>query len=154
MKFEHPSDTSNSAISSSLTSFYSFPNTEPNIIAHFPLLTMAGLPESQDNNTYMPDADLGLTPDNFTSGELADAIKLITERRKSRKSGPNVFTIKKEAVFLKWNGNSEDFDFYVNRLETRIENELENMKSACSICLDTIDTLPDDKKSQVSEWLA
>lgn len=52
----------------------------------------------------------------------------------------------------KWNGNLEDFGFYICRLEARIKKEWASSVDPCSICLDMIDTLPDEKKPRVAAW--
>ncbi|POS87432.1 hypothetical protein EPUL_000238 [Erysiphe pulchra] len=52
----------------------------------------------------------------------------------------------------KWNGNLEDFGFYICKLEARIKREWASFVDPCSICLDMIDTLPDDKKLRIAAW--
>lgn len=55
-----------------------------------------------------------------------------------------------DAASPKWNGKSQDFAFRLGRLETRVETEIASYFDTFSICLDTIDTLPDHLKPRVA----
>lgn len=57
-----------------------------------------------------------------------------------------------KSALPKWSGHAEDFSFYIRRLEARIQREWAPYVDPCSICLDMIDTLPDEKKSRVAAW--
>lgn len=59
---------------------------------------------------------------------------------------------RKNITLPRWNGKSEDFEFYIGRLETRVERELAPFVESAAICLDMIDTLPEKKQSRVSDW--
>lgn len=61
-------------------------------------------------------------------------------------------TFRKNVTLPKWNGKSEDFEFYIGRLETRIQRELDSFMEPSAICLDMIDTLPEKKQSRVAYW--
>lgn len=59
---------------------------------------------------------------------------------------------RKDVTLPKWNGKLEDFDFYIRRLELRVVRELEPYTDSCKICLDMIDTLPEEKQARAAEW--
>lgn len=59
---------------------------------------------------------------------------------------------RKNMTLPRWNGKSEIFEFYIGRLETRVERELAQFVESAAICLDMIDTLPEKKQSRVSDW--
>ena len=42
----------------------------------------------------------------------------------------------------------------MDMLRIRIEKEVDHSREAGSICIDTINTLPDDKKPRVANWFA
>ena len=56
------------------------------------------------------------------------------------------------AVLPKWNSRQEDFGFYVQQLMVRIEREEALGIDASTICLDIIDTLPEEKMPRVAAW--
>ena len=57
-----------------------------------------------------------------------------------------------KSALPKCSGQAEDFRFYIRRLEARIQREWAPYVDPCSICLDMIDTLLDEKKLRVTEW--
>ncbi|KAI0992766.1 hypothetical protein K3495_g15419, partial [Podosphaera aphanis] len=61
-------------------------------------------------------------------------------------------TARREAVLPRWNGQIQDFGFFIGRLETRIENDYAPHFDDCTICLDMIDTIPDRLKPRVANW--
>lgn len=55
---------------------------------------------------------------------------------------------------LKWDGNQEDFAFYMDRLRIRAEREMVPYREPSAICIDLIDTLLEDKKPRVASWFS
>lgn len=64
--------------------------------------------------------------------------------------GPNT----KVVVLPKWNGKQEDFGFYMDMLRTRVEKEIGDHREPSCLCIDIINTLPDEKKSRVANWFS
>ncbi|RKF64368.1 hypothetical protein GcM3_133014 [Golovinomyces cichoracearum] len=57
-----------------------------------------------------------------------------------------------EVRLPKWNGKKEEFKFYMARLKTRIEREMQGVFEEDTICLDMVDTLPNDLQAKTEEW--
>ncbi|KAI0991959.1 hypothetical protein K3495_g16227, partial [Podosphaera aphanis] len=57
---------------------------------------------------------------------------------------------RRNATLPKWNGRVEDFPFYISRLQTRISTEQGPHIAHSSICLDMIDSLPEDRQGSVA----
>ncbi|KAI1007040.1 hypothetical protein K3495_g1177 [Podosphaera aphanis] len=72
--------------------------------------------------------------------------------RREESTKGSIRYVKKETNLPKWNGSPDDFGFFIGRLEMRIQQELEPFAEGSIICLDMIETLPEDKKSQVAAW--
>lgn len=120
------------------------------------------LTENQSPEIQMADS----TTDPFAGLSVEDKRELLKLLNEKRNEGINYnptniqsyptpinppVSINRSAL-PKWSGNSQDFSFYINRLQARIEREWAPFVDPCSICLDMIDTLPEDKKSRVAAW--
>ena len=96
---------------------------------------------------------------SLSASDANDLVQLLIAKRQ-RDSNPDNNNgnnnskkqIRKNVVLPKWNGEPEDFDFYIGRLETRIQMELASFLEPAAICLDMIDTLPESKKPRVADW--
>lgn len=86
---------------------------------------------------------------NMNTGNLPDNTPANPSPNKPLPTAPTVIN---KSTLPKWSGEVEDFSFYIKRLEARIEREWAPYADPCSICLDMIDTLPDDKRSRVAAW--
>lgn len=87
--------------------------------------------------------------------DAKDLIELLNDQRQIEVPSDNGLVKKrfrKNVALPKWNGKSEDFEFYIGRLETRITKELDSFVEPAAICLDMIDTLPEKKQSRVAYW--
>lgn len=131
--------------------------------------SIAEVPSSESHNFLMTerrmsnsDIDMVETVDSFDSlpldvkqrlmailnEQVKDETKYPVDNR--AQDTPVVSTTR--SVLPKWNGNLEDFGFYICRLEARIKREWASSVDPCSICLDMIDTLPEDKKPRIAAW--
>lgn len=94
----------------------------------------------------------------LTSQDIQDLVKLLAEKRSMGQQEPQFISPlsnPSHAVTLpKWSGKHEDFIFYIDRLRIRVEKEMAPFKEPNSICIDIIDTLPEDKKSRLASWLS
>lgn len=93
----------------------------------------------------------------LSAEDIQDLVKLLAEKRSKRQEPPiaAVPNIQNPPVTLpKWNGRQEDFAFYMDRLRIRVERELAPYREESAICIDIIDTLPEDKKSRVAGWFS
>ncbi|KAI0993576.1 hypothetical protein K3495_g14608 [Podosphaera aphanis] len=90
---------------------------------------------------------------NLTQQDLQGLLQLLAERRNQPEAPTQSARQARRDVSLpKWNGRAVDFGFYLGRLETRITTDFAPFFDECSICLDIINTLPDNLKSRVSGW--
>ncbi|KAI0996318.1 hypothetical protein K3495_g11862 [Podosphaera aphanis] len=90
---------------------------------------------------------------NVTPQEWQGLLQMLAERRNQPEvPTPGVRQARRDVFLPKWNGRAIDFGFYVGRLETRIITDFAPFFDECSICLDVIDTLPENLKSRVSGW--
>ncbi|KAI1006415.1 hypothetical protein K3495_g1807 [Podosphaera aphanis] len=93
------------------------------------------------------------------SREEAQAMRqLLAERRQlgaqTNAESAQVPRMRRDAVLPRWNGAPQDFPFFVERLETRIETDYAPYMSEQAICLDMIETLPEASKARVSTWFS
>lgn len=65
---------------------------------------------------------------------------------------PVIAPVRRDTALPKWNGQPEELEFYLQRLEAKIEMDMEPYFHAGQICMDMIDSLPDNKKSRVESW--
>lgn len=78
---------------------------------------------------------------------------LIRESRAASSTVPSITSLVKRNVALpKWTDQPEGLDFYLERLETRVEIDMEPYFLPAQICIDTIDALQDNKKCKVGYW--
>ncbi|RKF64086.1 hypothetical protein OnM2_021105 [Erysiphe neolycopersici] len=152
MKFRVPDcHSSTSSSKSSPESFYS-----ANIIPVPEFIT----PFSMDNNQQTADVNMTNLPmqdpfENLTIEDKRELLEIL--RQKKISNTPNAFNPAPPAPVTraslpKWNGKAEEFNFYMKRLVARIEREWEPYVDQGSICLDMIDSLPDEKKPRISAW--
>ncbi|KAI0993518.1 hypothetical protein K3495_g14666 [Podosphaera aphanis] len=59
---------------------------------------------------------------------------------------------RRDASLPKWNGISQDFVFYIERLEIQVEVDYAPFLDERTICLDLIETLPETSKPRVAPW--
>ena len=100
--------------------------------------------------------------DNLSIDDKRELLAILQERRNvgsTTNASPQINTSRinptmqmAKSALPKWSGQAEDFSFYIRRLEARIQREWAPHVDPCSICLDMIDTLPDEKKSRVAAW--
>ncbi|KAI0994433.1 hypothetical protein K3495_g13750 [Podosphaera aphanis] len=92
---------------------------------------------------------------HLSAQDLWDLLQLVGERRQQVQSvdaaAPNR-RARRDVTLPRWNGKVQDFNFYISRLEMRIESDFAPFYDEKSICLDMIDTLPDSLKSRVANW--
>ncbi|KAI0994089.1 hypothetical protein K3495_g14094, partial [Podosphaera aphanis] len=90
---------------------------------------------------------------NLTSQDWQGLLQILAERRSQPQvPNQNVRQARRDVSLPKWNGRAVDFGFYLGRLETRVITDFAPFFDECSICLDIIDTLPENLKSRVSGW--
>ncbi|KAI0996850.1 hypothetical protein K3495_g11334 [Podosphaera aphanis] len=151
---------------STTDSFYGIldPQEHPELLisTNRPLETMS----LNNPDTPMGDATSSDPPITFSNADLAELLQLLRGRQQepevssqSNRTEPkaeptegSIRYIKKETKLPKWNGSPEDFGFFIGRLEMRVEQKLVPFVEGGIICLDMIETLPEDKKSRVSAW--
>lgn len=109
------------------------------------------MPELTQPSADVPMPDQSFA-DPFAGLPAADKqeILLLLEERRNRHPLPIAPVIdsnirNKITVLPEWNGKQEDFAFYLDLLSTRVEKEMANHTEPSSICMDIIDTLPDEK---------
>lgn len=56
----------------------------------------------------------------------------------------------KAVLHPKWNSKQEDFGVYNDMLRTKVEKEIGDHREPSCLCIDIINTLPDEKKSRVA----
>ena len=95
---------------------------------------------------------------NLTIADKQELLLMLQEKRKSRATAcppaTNYLPVGKSSVLPKWNGKQEDFKFFMDRLRIRVENEMGVVIESSSICIDIVDTLPDEKKSRIASWFS
>ena len=107
------------------------------------------VPEIQMENSSIPNSF-----DNLSDQVKAELMAILQERTNLNAPNPPsntpVYTnsfppapITRSAL-PNWNGRAEDFSFYITRLEARIKREWAPYVDPGSICLDMIDTLPEE----------
>lgn len=90
---------------------------------------------------------------NITSQDWQGLLQMLAERRaQSEAPLQSVRQARRDVALPKWNGRAVDFKFYLGRLETRITTDFARFFDECSICLDIINTIPENLKSRVLGW--
>ncbi|KAI0997915.1 hypothetical protein K3495_g10273 [Podosphaera aphanis] len=87
--------------------------------------------------------------------ELRELLQMLEERRNQAAAPDRIYPLRqarRDASLPKWSGQLIDLPFFFGRLETRIEIDFAPYIDDRSICLDMIETLPDNLKSRVSTW--
>ncbi|KAI0993451.1 hypothetical protein K3495_g14733 [Podosphaera aphanis] len=90
---------------------------------------------------------------NLNAQDLRDLLQLVAERRQqpAHLAAPSR-RARRDFALPKWSGRIQDFNFYIARLEMRIESDFAPFYDGKSIYLGMIDTLPDNLKGRVSNW--
>ncbi|KAI0990767.1 hypothetical protein K3495_g17420, partial [Podosphaera aphanis] len=92
---------------------------------------------------------------------MQELLRLLEERRAQPSRLPAAAAVadqnhqrmfKREAQLMKWNGELQEFPFFIHLLEARIEEDLEGSCSDRSICMDMVNTLPADKRARIAGW--
>lgn len=144
MVYKVPELDTDSSPTCSTRSYYSIENLSAIPISSYNMASC----EHTDNDT-----DMGNTISSLSSDDLRELLILLREKRSASSAVPStVAPMKREAALPKWTGQPEDLDFYLERLETRIEMDMEPYFLPAQICMDMIDTLPDNKKCRVESW--
>lgn len=106
----------------------------------------------------MEDTTLRSALSGLSEQDVELLINVLAERRNMSNSQqhpqqiPSI--IRNNPSLPTWNGKQEDFRFYLDRLRIRVEKELAPCKESSSICLDIIDTIPEEKKSRIAPWFS
>lgn len=158
MKFGVPESDTSSTQSS--RTYYSFPDL-PEV--HINLRSMADLDQTTYDTPMFDDPNRDLLS-SLSQSEIKELLRIREERMSqssrfqpanniSSSSAPSrQAPVRLETNLPKWNGKLEDFEFYMRRLELRVERELSPFADPCRICLDMIDTLPETKQARAAEW--
>lgn len=157
MNYRVPDFSSTTSVSSE-DSFFSITIASHNLEVYHNL----SMPEfgQESFDIAMPEAS---NVDPFAHLSLADKqelLMLLEEKRKLKQKQDIPSPISEPCfpnrvvVLPKWNGKQEDFNFYLDRLKVRVEKEMSSCRESSSICIDIIDTLPEDKKSRVASWFS
>ncbi|KAI1004323.1 hypothetical protein K3495_g3887 [Podosphaera aphanis] len=118
---------------------------------------MTGPSDVQDvemsNNNHNP--NLGIS-----QIDMQELLRLLEDRRSQPSQLPAAAavadqihqrTFKREAQLMKWDGELQEFPFFIHLLEARIE-DLVRSYSDRSICMDMVNTLPADKRARIAGW--
>lgn len=141
MVFKVPELDTDSSPSCSTRSFFTIENSP---IVPLSLHYMSNLEHAID------DTEIGNLLSSLSSDDLRELITLLKEKRTASSAAPPAIAlVKRDAALPKWTGKPEDMYFYLECLETRVEMDMEPYIFPAQICMDMIDTLPDDKKCGV-----
>lgn len=147
--------------SSSITSSISYHSISEDSLTNS--LTTYHMSQTPIHEVQMANASTQDPFEDLSIEDKRELLAILQERRNVRTNGPpdNLQAIPAPAIptvhmaraaLPKWSGKAEDFSFYIRRLEARINREWATHVDPCSICLDMIDTLPDEKKTRVAAW--
>ena len=152
MKYTVPSPSPSSSISED--SFYSnnySPTLEPTLMNQSTTEILTGPISPMVDQAQDPFVGLSVE-------DKREFLLLLQERRRGNpvavvpasEVGSNTNVV----VLPKWNGKQEDFSFYMDMLRTRVEKGIGNHREPSCLCIDIINTLPDEKKSRVANWFS
>lgn len=94
---------------------------------------------------------------NLSVEDKQELLLMLQERRRNRAPTvqvPEVCVPSKAVILPRWNGKQEDFGFYMDMLRTRVEKEMADCRESSSLCIDIINTLPEEKRSRVANWFS
>ena len=136
-------------------SFHSLQNINSPILSRDTTLPKMDTQPSS-NNATTGDFSLNSFIQNLTPADRENLARVLLGNRRSTNSDPQLAPVITQRVvnLPKWNGRQEDFAFYMDMLRIRFKKEVDHSREASSICIDIIDTLPDDKKPRVANWFA
>ncbi|KAI1000619.1 hypothetical protein K3495_g7575 [Podosphaera aphanis] len=114
-----------------------------------------------------PDSDSSTTTDSFhsapsmtleapdhtmsdtTPAQGSEAPRMeATARREERSETMG----RREVGLPRWNGARQEFDFYLDRLEARLETEYATFFPERTTCLDMVEKLPESAKPRIAAW--
>ncbi|KAI0996589.1 hypothetical protein K3495_g11593 [Podosphaera aphanis] len=90
----------------------------------------------------------------MSSHDWQEIMQMLAERRSQNpiEAHLSIRPARREAVLPRWSGQTQDFGFFIGRLEIRIENDFAPYFDDCTICLDMVDTIPERLKPRVANW--
>ena len=99
--------------------------------------------------------------DPFANLSMADKEEIwgiLQERRKNNRTplfpGTDAYSSNRVDILPNRNGKQEDFNFYMDMLRTRVEKGVASCREPSGLCIDIINTLPDDKRSRIASWFS